>query len=73
MYFMTQLREFRVNEKITIVIGGGQRKGETIGNGRASAITYAKERAKVLENYRNLERCNGKHEDLVKSFQTTIS
>ena len=52
---MTLLREFRVNEKITIVIGGGQRKGETIGNGRASAITYAKEGAKVIVVDNNLE------------------
>jgi NAD(P)-dependent dehydrogenase (short-subunit alcohol dehydrogenase family) len=52
---MKQLREFRVNEKIAVVIGGGQRKGETIGNGRASAITYAKEGAKVIVVDNNLE------------------
>lgn len=34
--------------KVAIVVGGGQTPGETIGNGRATAITFAREGAKVL-------------------------
>ena len=34
--------------KIAIVVGAGQTPGETIGNGRATAIRFAKEGARVL-------------------------
>ena len=34
--------------KIAIVVGAGQTPGETIGNGRATAIRFAKEEARVL-------------------------
>ena len=34
--------------KIAVVMGAGQTPGETIGNGRASAILYAREGAKVI-------------------------
>jgi NAD(P)-dependent dehydrogenase (short-subunit alcohol dehydrogenase family) len=38
----------RVEGKTAIVVGGGQTKGETIGNGRATAIVLAREGARVL-------------------------
>jgi NAD(P)-dependent dehydrogenase (short-subunit alcohol dehydrogenase family) len=38
----------RLKGKIAIVMGAGQTPGETIGNGRASAILYAREGAKVM-------------------------
>ena len=38
----------RLKGKIAIVVGGGQTPGDTIGNGRASAILYAREGAKVM-------------------------
>ncbi len=38
----------RLAEKVAIVVGAGQTPGETIGNGRATAITFAHEGAKVL-------------------------
>ena len=37
----------RVEGKIAIVVGGGQTPGETIGNGRATALVLAREGAKV--------------------------
>jgi NAD(P)-dependent dehydrogenase (short-subunit alcohol dehydrogenase family) len=38
----------RLKDKVAIVIGGGQTTGETIGNGRATAICFAREGATVL-------------------------
>lgn len=38
----------RLKEKVAIVVGGGQQPGETIGNGRATALLFAREGAKVL-------------------------
>lgn len=52
---MTQSKTQRLKDKIAIVIGGGQSTGETIGNGRATSITYAREGAKVLVVDNNLE------------------
>lgn len=36
-----------LDNKVAIVVGGGQTPGETIGNGRATAIEYAREGARV--------------------------
>jgi len=38
----------RLKDKIAVVVGGGQQSGETIGNGRATAIRFAEEGATVL-------------------------
>ena len=38
----------RVKGKIAVVVGGGQTPGETIGNGRATAMLLAREGARVL-------------------------
>jgi NAD(P)-dependent dehydrogenase (short-subunit alcohol dehydrogenase family) len=38
----------RLKEKVAVVVGGGQQAGETIGNGRATAIRFAQEGATVL-------------------------
>src|SRR4051794_21428535 len=43
-----------LEDKIAIVVGGGQTPGETIGNGRATAIELAREGAKVWVADRNL-------------------
>ena len=45
----------RLKNKIAIVVGAGQTPGETIGNGRASAILYAREGAKILVVDRRLD------------------
>ena len=47
--------EGRVAGKVAIVVGGGQTPGETIGNGRATAIVLAREGAKVVVADRNLK------------------
>lgn len=44
----------RLEHKVAIVVGGGQTPGETIGNGRATAITFAREGATVLVVDRDL-------------------
>ena len=38
----------RLQDKVAIVVGAGQRDGETIGNGRATAVLFAREGATVL-------------------------
>ena len=38
----------RLEEKVAIVVGAGQTPGDTIGNGRATAILFAREGARVL-------------------------
>src|SRR5262245_60358028 len=38
----------RMRGKVAIVVGGGQTPGDTIGNGRATAIVFAREGATVL-------------------------
>ncbi|MFX1469130.1 MAG: 3-oxoacyl-ACP reductase, partial [Promethearchaeota archaeon] len=40
--------EDRLNDKVAIVIGAGQQAGDTIGNGRAISILFAREGAKVM-------------------------
>jgi len=44
----------RVNGKVAILVGGGQTPGETIGNGRATAMVLAREGARVLVVDRDL-------------------
>lgn len=38
----------QLKDKVAIVVGAGQTEGETIGNGRATAIRFAREGAQVL-------------------------
>ena len=38
----------RLKDKIAIVVGAGQSPGEGMGNGRATALTFAREGARVL-------------------------
>jgi NAD(P)-dependent dehydrogenase (short-subunit alcohol dehydrogenase family) len=45
----------RVDGKTAIVVGGGQTRGETIGNGRATALVLAREGARVLVVDRRLD------------------
>src|SRR5438046_9590244 len=47
----TRSREWsnmRLKDRVAIVVGAGQSPGEGIGNGRATAMTFAREGAKVL-------------------------
>src|SRR6202011_3551406 len=47
--------DMRLKDRVAIVVGAGQSPGEGIGNGRATAITFAREGARVLCVDRNLE------------------
>jgi NAD(P)-dependent dehydrogenase (short-subunit alcohol dehydrogenase family) len=46
----------RLQGKVGIVVGAGQTPGDTIGNGRAAAVLFAREGAKVLLVDRDLTR-----------------
>jgi len=46
----------RLKDKVAIVTGAGQTPGETIGNGRATAIMFAREGARVMLVDRDAER-----------------
>jgi len=45
----------RLRGKAVIVVGGGQTPGDTIGNGRAAAVLFAREGARVMVADRNLD------------------
>ena len=46
----------RLKDKVAVVVGGGQTPGDTIGNGRATAILFAREGARVVVVDRDLAR-----------------
>lgn len=45
----------RLREKVAVVVGAGQSPGEGIGNGRATALIFAREGAKVIAVDRTLD------------------
>lgn len=45
----------RLRDKVVVVVGGGQVPGEGLGNGRAAAILFAREGARVLVADKNLD------------------
>lgn len=51
---MAQSSLARLEGKAAVVVGGGQTPGATTGNGRAAAVLYAREGARVLVADRNL-------------------
>ncbi len=40
--------EYRLQDKVAVVVGAGQTPGETIGNGRATALRFAEEGARLV-------------------------
>ena len=40
--------KIRLENQVALIVGGGQIPGETIGNGRATALTFAREGAKIV-------------------------
>jgi NAD(P)-dependent dehydrogenase (short-subunit alcohol dehydrogenase family) len=55
----------RLKDRIAIVVGAGQSPGEGMGNGRATALTFAREGAKVL--------CVDHHQDSAKETVDMIA
>jgi NAD(P)-dependent dehydrogenase (short-subunit alcohol dehydrogenase family) len=45
----------RLEGKVALVVGAGQTPGDTLGNGRATALLFAREGARVMAVDRNLE------------------
>ncbi len=60
----------RLKNKVAIVVGGGQIPGETTGNGRATAIVFAREGAKVLVVDRDLSSAQDTVSMIVKEGGT---
>ena len=58
----------RLAGKVAIVVGAGQTPGDTMGNGRAAAILFAREGAKVLAVDRNVESAE-ETADLIRKEQ----
>jgi len=56
----------RLKGKVAIVVGAGQTPGDTIGNGRASAILYAREGAKVMLVDRRLDSAEDTRQMIAK-------
>jgi NAD(P)-dependent dehydrogenase (short-subunit alcohol dehydrogenase family) len=54
----------RLAGKSAIVVGGGQTPGATIGNGRATALLFAREGARVLVVDRHLDRAQATVEEI---------
>jgi len=69
----------RLKGKIACVVGAGQTPGETIGNGKATSILFAREGATVLLVDRELDRAKAVEEEIRKeggkahSFQADIT
>ncbi|MCS6924639.1 MAG: glucose 1-dehydrogenase [Candidatus Binatia bacterium] len=63
----------RLRDKVAIVVGAGQTPGDTIGNGRATAILYAREGAKVLLVDRRLESAQETQEMIRKEGGTAVA
>ena len=69
----------RLKDKVAIVVGGGQQPGETIGNGRATAIRFAREGAKVLVVDRDVDLARetvamiGKEDGTAEAVQADIT
>src|SRR3990167_7292840 len=55
----------RLAGKTAIVVGAGQTPGETLGNGRAMSLLFAREGAEVLCVDRLIERAEGTAEMIV--------
>ncbi|MCP4225943.1 MAG: SDR family NAD(P)-dependent oxidoreductase, partial [Actinomycetia bacterium] len=45
----------RLNNRVALIVGGGQTEGETVGNGRATAIVLARAGATVIVADRHLD------------------
>jgi NAD(P)-dependent dehydrogenase (short-subunit alcohol dehydrogenase family) len=48
--------QLRLKNKVAVIVGAGQTPGDTIGNGRATALLFARHGAKVFAVDRHIER-----------------
>jgi NAD(P)-dependent dehydrogenase (short-subunit alcohol dehydrogenase family) len=55
----------RLAGRVAVVVGGGQTPGETIGNGRATALLFAREGAQVVVVDRDLDRARATVEEII--------
>lgn len=63
----------RLAGKAAIVVGAGQQPGETIGNGRAIALTFAREGAEVLCVDRDRERAAAVADEIASTGGTAFA
>src|SRR5580693_7502258 len=63
----------RLKDRVAIVVGAGQSPGEGIGNGRATALTFAREGAKVLCVDHNLASAQETVDLIVKAMGTAAA
>ena len=63
----------RLKDKVAIVVGAGQSPGEGVGNGRATALTFAREGAKVLCVDNRLESAQETVDIIAKSQGTALA
>ena len=49
----------RLEGKVAVITGAGQQKGESIGNGRAAAVLFAREGAKLVLANRSMASLEG--------------
>ncbi|MGK0463592.1 MAG: NAD(P)-dependent dehydrogenase (short-subunit alcohol dehydrogenase family), partial [Candidatus Azotimanducaceae bacterium] len=63
----------RLKGKVAIITGAGQTAGQTIGNGRATALLFAREGAKVLITDRDPESLSETQRLITEEGHTCIS
>ena len=63
----------RLAGKVAVVVGAGQQPGETIGNGRAIALTFAREGAEVLCVDRDAERAQAVADEISAAGGTAFA
>ena len=69
----------RLKDRVAIVVGAGQSPGEGMGNGRATALTFAREGAKVLCVDHNLASAQetvdliGRNQGTAVAFKTDVT
>src|SRR5882757_9802685 len=69
----------RLKDKVAIVVGAGQSPGEGMGNGRATALTFAREGAKVVCVDHNLASAQetvdiiGQHQGTAVAFKADVT
>lgn len=61
------MREGRLQDRIAVVSGAGQTPGETVGNGRAVAVLFARQGARVLAVDLNLDAAEAVADEIARA------